>query len=108
MESQQAPTAPNLANSVRKLNPSMRHRLINENDDATAVSVADSVHALADQAKNLIILIQDQYDEDREDRIPDKTLYHALSAVSGLIEDMRSICHAYHKASREMEANQQQ
>jgi hypothetical protein len=98
----------NMVSTYRKLNPDMRHRLINNEEAATALNVADSVHELADQAKHLIILIQDQFDEDRVDTVPCQTLYHALSAVSGLIEDMRAICHAYHDASREMEANQQQ
>ncbi|WP_031431855.1 hypothetical protein [Methylomicrobium agile] len=90
-----------MKNKIIKLNPDMRHHFINNEEAATALNVADSVHELADQAKSLITLIQDQFDEDREGRMQGKILYHALSAVSGMIEDMRAICHAYHQATRD-------
>jgi hypothetical protein len=90
-----------------KLTPDFRHRLCD--DDATSVNLVDSVLTLADQANNLLVLVQNQFiDEDDEDRsrLADRVIFHSLDAVCGLIKDIEAIVNAYHEADRETKTSQ--
>lgn len=95
------------ANATPKLTPDFQHRLLS--DMATSGNLMDSVLTLADQAENLLIIIQDQFiEEDNKGRskLADSVIFHSLDAVCGLVNDIKAIVNAYHEVDRETKTSQ--
>jgi hypothetical protein len=83
-----------------KLNPDFRHRLSILGDEATAHLVSDAVDKLADQAENLLVMIQDQFIAEKDKgRLSDEVIFCSLGVVADLVVDIRVIVQAHHEAT---------